>query len=366
MPVPFVDLAPQHAEIDAAVRAAFDALFAKQWWIGGPDVERFERAFADWSGAAYAVGVANGTDAIEIALRTLDLPPDAEVIVPANTFVATAIGVLRAGARPVLADVGDDGLIDVTDVARRIGPRTRVLLPVHLMGQCADLRALQTLAADAGLVLMEDHAQSQGAHRDGLRAGTVGRLAPTSFYPGKNLGAYGDGGAILTGDEDLAARCRRIRNYGSEVRYHHPELGFNSRLDVMQAAVLEAKLAHLSRWNGMRRDAAARYDALLSDLPAVTPPVVHDRGGHVWHLYVVRVPDRDRVAKILASRAIGTSVHYPTPLHLHGAMATLGYAVGDFPQAERLAGEILSLPMFPHLGEGAQAEVVAALREALG
>jgi dTDP-4-amino-4,6-dideoxygalactose transaminase len=365
-PIPLVDLKAQHAEIAAEVEAGFARVIAETAFILGPAVAEFETAFARFCGVPHCLGVGNGTDAIELILRALGLGPGDEVLVPANTFIATALGVLRAGAAPVLVDCDAFFLMDPGQVEERITPRTRALLPVHLFGQIADMEALREIASRHGIALLEDAAQSQGARRHGRASGSLGDAAATSFYPGKNLGAYGDGGAVLTASDDIAAHVRKLRNWGSERKYHHPELGFNSRLDTLQAVVLAAKLRRLETWNAARRRAAARYDELLAGLPDVETPRTLPGNEHVWHLYVVRVPRRDEVLAKLNADGIGAGIHYPTPLHLHGAVRHLGYREGDFPQAEKAAAEILSLPLYPHLTDAQQDRVVDRLRAALG
>ncbi len=366
-PIPPVDLAVQHAAIAEEVAAGFAAVLGKTAFILGPAVKEFEAAYAAFVGARHCIGVANGTDALELALRAAGADAEAEVLLPANTFIATALAVLRAGARPVLVDCEPEHfLIDLEQAAARVTGRTRFLMPVHLYGQMAPTEQVEALARAHGLTVIEDAAQAQGARRQGRAAGTIGRAAGTSFYPGKNLGAYGDAGAVTTDHDALAARVRALRNYGSEVKYHHPEIGFNSRLDTLQAVVLSAKLKRLAGWNEARRAAAARYDALLGELPAVTRPRTLAGNEHVFHLYVVRVPNRDEVVKRLNADGVGAQIHYPVPIHLQGAFAHLGLGPGSFPVAEKAAREILSLPMFPEITADQQARVVASLRRALG
>ena len=366
--IPLVDLKAQHAEIADEVAAGFAQVFAATSFILGPPVAAFESAYAAFCGVRHCLGVGNGTDALEMMLRALGLGAGDEVIVPANTFIATALGVLRAGAKPVIVDCDDFHLLDPTKVEDKITPRTRALLPVHLFGQIADMESLAEIARARDLHLLEDAAQSQGAKRNGKA--TFGRSAATSFYPGKNLGAYGDGGAVFTDDDEIADKLRRLRNWGSDKKYYHPEIGFNSRLDTLQAVVLAAKLKRLEGWNAARRAAAARYDALLAGLSGVETagietPRTLPGNEHVWHLYVIRVPRRDEILARLNAEGIGAGIHYPTPLHLHGALKDLGYKAGDFPIAEKAAGEILSLPMDPHITEAQQERVVEVLRGAI-
>ena len=363
--IPLVDLGAQHAEVAEEIAAGFARVIGQTAFILGPEVRSFEDAFARFCGVAHCVGVGNGTDALELAVRALGLGAGDEVLVPANTFIATALGVLRAGARPVLVDCDGFFLMDPERTEAAITPRTRALLPVHLFGQMAEMEAFAEIADARGLLLLEDAAQAQGARRHGRPAGSFGIAAGTSFYPGKNLGAYGDAGAVLTSSDELAGRIRHLRNWGSERKYHHPELGFNSRLDTLQAVVLSAKLQRLAAWNEARRRAADRYAGLLTGLPGVELPRTLPGNEHIWHLYVVRVPRRDEVLARLQAEGIGAGIHYPTPLHLHGALKDLGYGPGDFPAAEKAAAEILSLPLHSHLTPDQQERVADALRRAL-
>jgi len=369
--VPLVDLAAGHAEVAAEVEAGIARVLAACSFVGGPDVAAFEAEFARFTGVAHCVGVGNGTDALEFALRALDLGPGAGVVMPANTFVATAEATVRAGARPVFADVDDEYLL--LDPRRAADASAepadvRALLPVHLNGQMAPMGALRALAEARDVFLVEDAAQCQGATQDGLGPGGWGpyAIAGTSFYPGKNLGAYGDGGAVLTGSATYDLIVRELRDHGSSEKYVHTRLGFNSRLDTIQAVVLRAKLARLDVWNERRRAAAARYDALLAGLADVRTPRTAPGNVHVWHLYAARVPERDKVLALLGEAGIGAGVHYPVPVHLQPAFRELGYGRGDFPVAERAAGEILTLPLFPQITVAQQERVVEALAKALG
>jgi dTDP-4-amino-4,6-dideoxygalactose transaminase len=367
MSVPLVDLAVQHAAVAEEVAEGWRQVLAKTSFIAGPQVAAFESEYAAFTGAQHCVGVANGTDAIEIALRALGVGPGDECILPANTFIATAEAVWRAGATPVLVDCADDGtyLIDTGAVEAALTPRTRAIIPVHLYGQAAPAERLLPLAESTGAWVVEDAAQAQGARRMGRSAGVLGHAAATSFYPGKNLGAYGDAGAVLTDSGDLAARMRMIADHGSRSKYEHDVIGFNSRLDTLQAVVLSAKLRRLAEWNAARQAAARRYDALLADVGEVITPRILDGNDHVWHLYVVRVPDRDRVLKELHGAGIGAGIHYPVPLHLTAAFAGLGYGEGAFPVAERTTREILSLPIFPGITPAQQERVASVLIAAL-
>jgi dTDP-4-amino-4,6-dideoxygalactose transaminase len=364
--IPLVDLSLQHAEIAAEVAEGIERVISTGAFVLGPDVTEFEREFAEYCGVAHCVGVANGTDAIELALRAIGVGPSDEVIIPANTFAATAGGVVRAGATPALVDCDPRYLlIDAQQIEARITSKTKAIIPVHMYGQLAPMPELLEIAQRYGLRVVEDGAQSQGADRDGRRSGAWGDLAATSFYPGKNLGAYGDGGAVLTDDSRLAGAVQRLRNHGGTAKYQHDQVGFNSRLDTMQAAFLRAKLRRLDKWNDLRREAAERYDDLLAGVPGVTRPAVSAGNLHVWHLYVVRVPRRDEVLARLNDGDVSAGIHYPVPIHLLGAYVHLGSGPGTFPNAERLAGEILSLPIYPGITPVQQERVVEHLAEAL-
>lgn len=367
MKVPLVDLGAQQTEIDAEVRSGLDEVFARTAFVGGPDVGAFESEYADLVGVAHCVGVANGTDAVEIALRAVGVQPGGEVILPANTFIATAEAVSRIGATPVLVDVDPMYLlIEPGGVAAAVTPRTQAIVPVHLYGQVARIEALLPIAEDAGIPIVEDAAQSQGASRGGRRAGSFGAAAATSFYPGKNLGAAGDAGAVTTNDADVARRARLLGAHGSAQKYIHEVVGFNSRLDTVQAVVLRSKLRRLETWNGRRRLAAERYAELLSGVPGVVLPAEMPTNRHVWHLYVVQVDERDRVLAELNAQGVGAGIHYPFPLHLTEAYSHLGLGSGAFPVAEAAAARILSLPIYPHVTAEQQAHVCSALRTALG
>jgi dTDP-4-amino-4,6-dideoxygalactose transaminase len=365
-PVPLVDLGWQHRQVAEEVRAGFDAVLSSTAFVLGPHVAAFEAEFAQYCGVGHCVGVANGTDAIELALRASGVGEGDEVILPANTFFATAEAVVRAGASVVLVDCDEDFLIDVTKVKEALTERTRAVIAVHLYGQMAPVGQLRAILPDS-VLLFEDGAQSQGAQSQGARSGSVGLAAATSFYPGKNLGAYGDAGAVMTDSAEVAEALRRLRNHGGVARYEHETVGMNSRLDGLQAVVLSAKLRRLDAWNAARREAARRYGELLGDVAGCVLPRVVPGNEHVWHLYVVRVPERDRVLAEVQAAGIGAGLHYPVPVHLLPATQRLELGVpGDFPVAERLAGEILSLPLFPGITDGQQVRVAEALRDALG
>ncbi len=365
MKVPFLDLAAQQREIADEVLPVWKQQFESAAFIGGPEVAAFEAEYADYIGVGHCVGVGNGTDAIEIALRAVGIGRGDEVILPANTFIATAEAVSRIGAVPVLVDVDDDYLlIDPAAVEAAVTQRTRAIIPVHLFGQTAPVEALAPIADKHDLVIVEDAAQSQGASSAAGRAGALGRIAATSFYPGKNLGAAGDAGAVMTDNPVAADFARNVSAHGSTSRYVHDRIGFNSRLDAIQATELRAKLRRLDKWNGARQAVAARYSELLAEIPGVRVPAIRPGNEDVWHLYVVRVAERDRVLAEMTAAGIGAAIHYPTPVHLSAAYADLGHTKGEFPVAEAASESILSLPMFPHLAEEQQMWVVAALATA--
>jgi dTDP-4-amino-4,6-dideoxygalactose transaminase len=365
--VRFVDLNAQTAELAEEISAAMQGVVQSSAFIGGKQVREFEDAYADLLGVRHCVGVSNGTDALELALRACGVGTGDEAIIPANTFVATAEAVVRAGATPVLVDCDPVTLlIDVDQVVSRIGPRTRVVMPVHLYGQMAPMgRLRQVLSPYPDIAIIEDAAQAQGARQDGKAAGALGLASGTSFYPGKNLGAFGDAGAALTNDDEIAVRLRLLREHGSREKYVHETIGFNCRLDTLQAAVLGVKLRRLEQWNEARRIAADRYCDLLCDVPGVDLPTTAPGNDHVWHLYVVQLDARDHVAAALQEAGIEVGIHYPVPVHLQPAFRELGTGLGSFPVSEAAADRILSLPMHPHLTPADQERVVGTLARAL-
>lgn len=367
MTVPFTDLAAQQHEVDDEVLPRLRAALASGAFIGGPEVEAFEQEYAAYSGTRHCVGMGNGTDALEAALRAVGVRPGVEVVLPANTFIATAEAVLRAGGVPVLVDVDERSLlIDPAAVEAAAGPATGAIVAVHLYGQVAPVEQLMPIADRIGAVVVEDAAQSQGARRHGAVAGSLGRIAATSFYPGKNLGAAGDGGAVTTDDPSLARTVRMLGSHGSERKYEHEVLGFNSRLDALQAIVLSAKLRRLEDWNARRRAIAAVYDVLLRDIEGIVLPAPAEGNEHVWHLYVVRLKERERVAEALAEAGIATGIHYPVPLHRSPALSDQRMRVADCPVTDAAADEILSLPIFPHMTASQVVRVSQVIREAHG
>lgn len=365
--IPLVDMRAAHAEVAAEIQAGFDDVMASTAFIKGAAVEAFERDYAAFTGVRHCVGVANGTDAVELALRAAGVTAGAEVIMPANTFVATAEAVVRAGARPAFADVDPDYLLlDPRALEAAVSPETGAVLPVHLFGQMAPMAAIAEVAGRQGTMIIEDAAQAHGATQGGRPAGSFGLLAGVSFYPGKNLGAYGDAGAVLTESAEHARQVRLLGDHGSERRYEHVTIGFNSRLDTFQAVVLRARLRRLAAGNEARRQASRRYSELLADIPDVTLPMTAPGNEHVWHLYVIRVPHRDHILRCLHDEGIQAGIHYPVPVHLQPAFRHFGYGPGDFPVAEGAAAQLLSLPLYPQITEEQQVRVVDAVRRALG
>ena len=363
--IPLVDLQAQYHALRDEIHAAIEPVMAAGRFTLGEEEKLFEQEFATFCGTRHCVGVANGTDALHMALRALDIGPGDEVITQTNTFIATVVAIWQAGARPVLVDCDPATYqINVEQAAAAVTPRTKALMPVHLYGQPADMDAILALAKRHRLKVIEDACQAHGAEYHGQRVGGFGDAAAFSFYPGKNLGAYGDGGAITTNDEALAAKLRAMREYGQAAKYFHDFKGFNSRLDTLQAAVLRVKLPRLAAWNDARRRHATEYAARLQVIGIEPPREASDRK-HVWHLYVVQVNDRPRVQKALADAGVATGIHYPVPIHLQKAFADLGCQRGAFPVAEAAADRILSLPMYPELTSEQVACVVDTLRSAV-
>ncbi len=365
MTIPFLDLRAAYRELKSEIDAAVARVLDSGWYILGPEVEAFEAEWADYCGAAHCVGLANGLDALTLALRALDVGPGDEVIVPSNTYIATWLAVSAVGATPVPVEPDPaTHNIDVTRIAAAITPRTRVLLPVHLYGQPADLDAVLSLARAHGLAVVEDGAQAHGARYKGQRLGAHGDIVCWSFYPGKNLGAMGDAGAITSDRADLADRVRSLRNYGSRVKYVNEVQGVNSRLDPVQAAILRVKLRHLDDWTERRRAIAARYAAGLRQAGLILPHVP-EWAEPAWHLYVVRSKARDAVQQSLAAAGVGTLIHYPIPPHRQAAYAMLGIPAESLPIAQALANEVLSLPIGPQLAMDAVEKVIAETQRAL-
>ncbi len=365
MSVPFLDLKAQYASIKPEIDAAIRGVVESCQFIGGENVRRFERNFAAYTGAAHAVGASSGTSALHLALLGAGVKRDDHVITACNTFIATTEAITHAGARPVLVDVDEDTqLIDPERVEAAIDKKTTAIVPVHLYGQPVDMDAIRDIARRHGLRIIADAAQSHGSAIDGDRSSTLGHTTAFSFYPGKNLGAYGDGGMVATDDSDAETLMRTLADHGSREKYHHLYEGWNYRLDALQAAVLDVKLRYLDGWTERRRAHAARYHRAFAGSP-VRPIACAPGRTHVYHLYVVRVRDREQTIARLKEKGIGAGIHYPLPLHLQPAYAHLGYGRGAFPVAEKVVSEILSLPMYAEMtdvmvDEVAEATIAAA------
>ncbi|MGA2265177.1 MAG: DegT/DnrJ/EryC1/StrS family aminotransferase [Phycisphaerae bacterium] len=365
MNVPFLDLKAQYVQIKDEVHAAMNKVMETSAFVLGEAVKNFEEAFAAHHGAKYCVATSCGTSALHVALLAMGVGPEDEVIVPVNTFIATAEAVSHCGAKPVFVDMDEkDYCIDPQKIARAVTPRTKVVIPVHLYGQPTEMDRILAVAADHGLKVLEDCAQAHDAEYKGRKVGTFGAAGAFSFYPGKNLGAYGEGGAVLTNDGAMAAKIRMLRDHGSAKKYYHDMVGYNYRMHGFQGAVLGVKLKYLVAWTDARRKIAKRYEQLLSaDSLLVKPAKPHVR--HVYHLFVVQVKHRDRAIEKLKDKGVATGIHYPIPLHLTEAYGDLGYKKGDFPVAEAAADELLSLPMYPELTDEMTDYVAMSLKEAL-
>lgn len=368
--VPFINLRAQYAGLRDEIRDAIDGVLESQQFVLGPHGEALERNLAAYCDAKHAVALANGTDALTIALAACGIGPGDEVIVPAFTFVATATAVVRLGARPVFADIDPATFnLNPEEIERRLTPRTKAVIPVHLYGLPAEMETINSVAARNGLTVIEDTAQAIGARYRSARAGSLGMAAGISFYPTKNLGAYGDGGMLITNSERVAAHARRLRDHGQSGKYLSAEPGWNSRLDEIQAAVLQIKLRHLDDWTAARRAHAFSYNQLLAGVVGITTPEAPSHSEHVYHLYTIRIlgesARRDRVQQRLASLGISTGAYYPTPLHLQPIFADYGHKPGSFPQAEQASAQVLSLPLFPELTNQQIERVVESLTKVL-
>jgi dTDP-4-amino-4,6-dideoxygalactose transaminase len=368
--VPFVDLPAQYAGLRDEIRAAIESVLESQQFVLGPNGEALERDLAAYCDAKHGVGLANGTDALTIALATCGVGEGDEVIVPAFTFVATATAVVRLGARPAFADIDPETFnLDPAEIERRRTSKTKAVMPVHLYGLPAEMESINSIAARYGLFVIEDNAQAIGARYKSTKTGSLGIVAGISFYPTKNLGAYGDGGMMITNSEKLAAHARRLRDHGQSGKYLSAEPGWNSRLDEIQAAVLRIKLQHLDDWTAARRAHAHRYNELLAGVIGITTPEASPHSEHVYHLYTLRIHGesgrRGRVQQKLASLGISTGTYYPTPLHLQPIFASHGHKLGSFPEAEQASAQVLSLPLFPELTSEQIERVVDCLTKAL-
>ena len=359
-PIQFVDLKRQYASIKDEIDSAVLEMIASTQYILGSEVAEFEREWASYVSTRHCVGVSSGTAALALAYEVVGIGRGDEVIAPANTFIATVLPLFRLGARPVLVDCDESGQIDVEQVGAAVTSKTRAVVGVDLFGHPCDADALRKVCDEHGLVFVEDAAQAHGAEYRGRRCGSLGDIAAFSFYPGKNLGAYGDAGGVVTDDEEVADKIRVLRDLGQRRKYEHVALGSNERLDTLQAAVLRVKLRHLDRWNALRREHAAAYSELLREAD-VRLPRAADWALPVWHLYIVRAGNRDELREALAAEQIASGMHYPIPLHLQPALSPLGYAPGDFPVTERWAADMVSLPMFPELEAGEIERIASAV-----
>ncbi len=367
MNIPLVDLKAQYHSIKAEIDAAIARVLESSAFIMGKEVADFEAAYADYCGAKHAIGVANGTDALLLALQALGVGRGDEVITTPHTFIATVEPIIQLGARPVFVDIDPRTYnLDATRLEAAITERTKAIIPVHLYGQPSNMLAIKAVADRYSVPIIEDAAQAHGGRYGGERVGSWGVMTGFSFYPGKNLGAYGDAGAIITNDDALAARLRLLREHGSKTKYEHAIVGMNSRLDGLQAAILKVKLSHLSAWTEARRERAKRYGELLATIPGLILPWEDPNAHHVYHLYVVQVPvDRDALLSVLQKRGVGVGIHYPTPLHLQPALAEYGGQMGDYPIAESVARRIISLPLYPELRDDQMQFICDMLGEAL-
>jgi dTDP-4-amino-4,6-dideoxygalactose transaminase len=362
--VPFLDLEAQYAEIKNEVNAAVLKVIENCQFVLGDEVKAFENDFAAYCQTDHCVAFNSGTSALHLALLALDIGPGDEVITVSSTFIATVAAIRYVGATPVFVDVDENSwTMDANLIEAAITPKTKVIMPVHLHGRVADMGAICAIAEKHGLQIIEDAAQAHGAQHNEKRAGSFGAIGCFSYYPGKNLGAYGEGGGAVTNDEELANKMRVLRDWGQEERYHHTTLGFNARMDGIQGAVLRVKLSYLDKWTEARRANATLYDELLSDVDCTVPMATNDR--HVYHIYSVLVDEREQVQKVLGGSGIGTNIHYPIPVHLQGAHTDLGYQNGDFLVTESLSTKFLSLPMFAELSENQIGHTVDVLRKAI-
>lgn len=361
--IPLVDLTAQYHSIKQQIDAAVHATFESGYFILGPAVSKFEESIASYLGMDHAIGLASGTDALVLALRALDIGPGDEVIIPAYTFFATAGTVISVGAKPVFVDIDPVNYeIDVTQIKDHITPKTKAIIPVHLYGHPAEMNPLMELAGAYGLKVIEDNAQAFGATYQGKKTGSFGDIGCLSFFPTKNLGAFGDGGMVVTNDPALAERMRMLRTHGWKKKYYSEEVGYNSRLDALQAAILQAKFPYVDGWNQKRREISRRYSEQLAPLGVIVP-VECDWGRHVYHLYIIRSNRRDELQAFLKQKGIASEVYYPLPPHLSTPCRKFGYQEGDFPHAEQASRETLALPLYPELAEGQQDEVIGAVRE---
>ncbi len=366
MQVPFLDLKSHHAPMLTEINGAIRDVIESNAFAGGPFVERFEEDFAAYCNSSYAIGLGSGTEALWLTLMALGVGPGDDVITVPNTFMATAEAITYCGARPVFVDVDERTYtLDPDSLQQAVTARTKAIIPVHLFGQPADMDSILKFARHRGLFVIEDACQAHGAEYQGRRAGTLGDAGCFSFYPGKNLGAFGEAGAVVTDNAELQEKIRILRDHGQVRKYHHTMIGWNCRMDGIQAAALQVKLRYLEKGNQLRRSHAARYDQALGGMEEIVTPAHAADVRHVYHVYAIRVQERDEIMRLLGEKGIGCGVHYPIPVHLQEAYRSLGYARGDFPIAERCAAEFISLPMFPELTSAQLEVVVQGVKEAV-
>lgn len=366
MKVQFIDFTEQYNSVKQEVETGLQNVFQKGNFILGEEEKNFENEFASFCDAQYAVGVNSGTDALYLALSALDIEPGDEVILPAFTFIATALCISYTGAKPVFVDIEAETFnIDPAKLQSVITDKTKAIIPVHLYGQPANMSEINAIAKDKNIAVIEDAAQSHGAKYQGKRVGSLGDIACFSFYPTKGLGAFGDGGMVVTNNKEISEKIQMLRDYGRQGRYEHKIKGYNSRLDTVQAVVLSSKLKHLDQWNTMRAEHAQKYNELLKDLDGVTTPILKEDRTHVYQTYAIRIQDRDRICEAMQEKGVGVLIHYPIPLHLQEAYRDVGCKEGDFPVSETAAKEVLSLPMFPHMNNDQIEYVCKTLKEVI-
>ena len=350
--IPFTNFSAMHTPIRSDLIKAFEQVLKSEWFILGEEVSRFEEEYAEWSEVTYTVGVNSGLDALELSLRSCQVGPGDEVIVPSNTYIATALAATHVGATPVFVECNETThLIDVDQIEDAISSKTKAIIPVHLYGQACDMSAILSIAKKNELFVIEDNAQAHGATWLGKKTGSFGHVNATSFYPGKNLGSLGDAGAVTTNSKEIAKQVQMLRNYGSQTKYYNSVVGFNKRLDEIQAALLRIKLKHLDSWTAERQFIARKYDEVLTGVGDLKLPAITEGASHVYHLYVVRTEHRDGLAAFLQERGVATLIHYPIPPHLQNCYEYLGYKAGSLPIAEKLAKSVISLPLWPGLTE---------------
>jgi dTDP-4-amino-4,6-dideoxygalactose transaminase len=366
MNIPFLDLKKQYDNIKAEIDSSIQAVIDRCSFAGGPFVDKFEQEFSEFCDCKSAVGVGSGTEAIWLALLALGIGPGDEVITVPNTFIATVEAIHFCGAKPVFVDIDEKTYtMDPDQLPQAINGKTKAIIPVHIFGQMADMDRITEIAQTHGLYILEDACQAHGAQYKGRKAGSVGHAGCFSFYPGKNLGAFGEAGAVVTNDIDLAYKIKMLRDHGQKTKYHHEAIGWNGRMDGIQAAVLSTKLKHLPSWNAMRRLHAANYDRLLADIPEVITPAESPYNNHVYHIYAIRCSEKDSLLLTFAEKKIAHGIHYPVPLHLHTACSHLGYQNGRFPVSERCMGQFVSLPMYPELEDHQIAYVTETVYSAM-